>query len=159
MCYQRWNIRTAYAQWWQQNWKHIQAIVQVAAKFVTLHHACQVPVSCRHKPNINMVRPAAAQAFEFLFLQYTQQLGLQCQGNVTHLIQKERPFVGHFKTTDLLRDSAGESALLMAKKLAFQQIEWDGGAIQFYERTSATRADVVDCARDQLLTRAGFPLN
>src|SRR5580700_1933977 len=46
----------------------------------------------------------------------------------------------------------------MAKKLAFQQIERNGRAIQFYVRASAARADVVNRARDQLLAGAGFSL-
>jgi len=47
----------------------------------------------------------------------------------------------------------------VAKKLAFQQIEWDGSAIQLYEMASAARADVVNGARDQLLTGARFSLD
>src|SRR5258708_6918144 len=106
-----------------------------------------------------MVGPAAAQALELLFLQNTQQFGLQGQWNITYLIEKERSFVGHLKTAYLLRNRACECALLMAKQLAFQQIERDGSAVQLDERTSAPRADVVDRARNQLLTCARFSLN
>jgi len=52
------------------------------------------------------VSPVAAQALELLFLQHTQQFGLQHRWNISHLIQEERPFVSQFEATNLLRDSA-----------------------------------------------------
>jgi hypothetical protein len=47
--------------------------------------------------------PIAAQAFELLFLKYTQKLRLQRRWNIAHLVQKKRAFVGEFETADLLR--------------------------------------------------------
>jgi hypothetical protein len=47
----------------------------------------------------------------------------------------------------------------MAKKLAFQQIEWNGGAIQLYEWPPAPRAEIVNRPRDQLLAGAGLSLD
>src|SRR3984885_1701893 len=100
----------------------------------------------------------AAQAFKFLLLQYAQKFGLQRQGNIADLIQEKRAFVCHLETADLLRDGACESALLMAKKFAFQQIERNRSAIQFYVGAPAARADIVNRARDEFLARAGFTL-
>src|ERR1017187_731110 len=47
----------------------------------------------------------------------------------------------------------------MAKKFTLQQIQRNGSAIQLYERSSAPWADVVNCARYQLLAGAGFSLD
>jgi hypothetical protein len=47
----------------------------------------------------------------------------------------------------------------MAEKLAFQQIERNGGAVHLDERPSAPRADVVNRARDKLLAGARFSLD
>ena len=47
----------------------------------------------------------------------------------------------------------------MPKKLAFQQIERDSCTIQFYERTAASCADIVNCASDQFFAGACFALN
>jgi hypothetical protein len=58
-----------------------------------------------------------------------------------------------------LRYGSGERASLVTKKLAFQQIERNGSAIQLYERTPASRAEVVNCARDQLLAGACLSLD
>src|SRR5713226_3905535 len=120
MFHQRWNVFPALPQRWQWDRKHIQTVVEVATKFVALHHVNQIPVGRSYEANVYLVSPAAAQALEFLLLQHTQQFGLQRQWNVSHLVQEQSPFVSQFETTNLLCDSACKSAFLMAKKLAFQ---------------------------------------
>jgi hypothetical protein len=60
---------------------------------------------------------------------------------------------------DLLRYGSGEHAFLVTKKLTFQQIQRNGSAIESYERTLALRAEVVNCARDQLLAGACLSLD
>src|SRR5437588_6696451 len=144
------NVLAALAQWRQRDRENIQTVVEVDAKFAPLHHLHQVTVCCRHQPNVHLVSTSAAQAFELLFLQDTQQLGLQCRWNIAHLVQEERSLVGHFEATNLLCDSAGKGALLVTKELAFQQVEGNGSAVQLYERTAAPQTDVVNRPRDQL---------
>jgi hypothetical protein len=103
--------------------------------------------------------PIAAQAFELLLLQYPQEFGLQCRRNVAHLIQEERTFVGQFETADLLRDRTGERTSLVAERLAFQQIQWNGSAVQFHERASSPRTGVVNYVRDEFLAGACLALD
>jgi hypothetical protein len=105
------------------------------------------------------MRASTAQALELLFLKNTQEFGLQAGRNISHLVQEQGSLVGHFEATNLLRDSAGKSALLVAKKLAFQKIEGNSSAIQLYERASTTRAEIVNRASDEFLTGTGFSLN
>ena len=105
-----------------QDRKHIQAVVEVAAKFALPYHLRQISVCCRHQPNVHLMSPIAAQTFELLFLQYAQELRLQCRRNIAHLVQEERAFVGQFETAYLLCDRPGERASLVAKQLTFQQI-------------------------------------
>src|SRR5713226_6014278 len=156
MCDQCRNVFPALPQRWQRDRKHIQTVVEVAAKFVALHHVTQIPVGRSDEPNVHLMSPSAAQAFELLFLQDTQQFGLQAWWNIAHLVQEQRPFVGQFETANLLRYGSGERASLVAKKLAFQQIERNGRAIQFNEWASAPRAQIVNRACDQLLAGACF---
>src|ERR1700739_639625 len=103
--------------------------------------------------------PGAAQAFKFLLLQDAQQFGLQSRRNVAHFVEKERAFVGQLETANLLCYGTGECASLVAKKLAFQQIERNGGAIQLYKRAPEPRAQTVNCACNQLFARACFSLD
>src|SRR5882724_42978 len=103
---QRRNIFSARTQRRQRNWKYIQAIVEITAKFASFDHFSQISVGRGDEANVYLVSPAAAQAFEFLFLQDAQQFGLQRQRNVSHLVQEQCPFVGQFEPANLLRDSA-----------------------------------------------------
>lgn len=76
------------------NRKHIQAVIQIAAKLPLVHAAQQIPVSGRDQPEVNLQRFRAAQPFEFLILQYPKQLRLQLQRNFSNFIQKQRPVIG-----------------------------------------------------------------
>jgi hypothetical protein len=42
-----------------------------------------------HQPDVDVMCPAAAQTFELLFLQYTQQFRLQRQRDIAYFIQKQ----------------------------------------------------------------------
>src|SRR6266850_2711770 len=159
MFHQCWNVFAACPQRWQGDRKHIQTVVEVAAKFVAFHHVSQISVGRSYEPNIHLVSPSAAQALKLLLLQDTQQFGLQSGRNISHLVQEERPFVGQFEAADLLRNGACKGALLMSKELAFQEIERNGSAIQLYEWASAPHTEVVNRARDQLLAGACFSLD
>ena len=68
MCDQCRNVFPALPQRRQRYRKHIQTIVEVAAKFVALHHVTQIPVGRSDEPNVHLMSPTAAQAFELLFL-------------------------------------------------------------------------------------------
>jgi hypothetical protein len=105
-------------------------------------------MSCSYKPNIHLVSSTAAQAFEFLFLQYSEQFGLQLRRNVADLVKEEGALVGQLEPAKFLRNGSSERALFVAEQLAFQQIQWDGSAVQLDERASAPRADIVNRARN-----------
>ena len=122
MCHQRRNIFWACPQGWQHDRENVQPIIEVAAKFAPVHHLHQITICCRHQPDVHLISPSAAQAFELLFLQHAQQFGLQCRRYIAHLVQEERASVSQFETANLLRDRSGEGASLVAKKLTFQQI-------------------------------------
>jgi len=143
----------------QQNRKDVQAVVQVDAEFSAPDHLCEIAVRGGDQAHIDVMGAPAAQALEFLFLQDAKQFGLQCRRNVADLIQKQRALVGQLEPANLLRDCAGERALLVAEQLAFEQIQRNGRAIHFDEGASASRADVVNGARDQFLAGTRFPLD
>src|SRR6266853_1766491 len=109
------NVFTARPQRRQRDRKYIQTIVEIAAKFVALHHFNQISMGRSYEANVHLVSPAAPQALELLLLQNTQQFWLQWQRNVAHLVQEQRSFVSQFETSNLLRDSTSKSAFLVAK--------------------------------------------
>src|SRR5271169_358839 len=81
------NIFAACPQWRQQDGENIEAIVEIATKFVPLHHLLQISVCRTHQADVYAMRPTASETFELLFLQNSQKLGLQCQRNIANLVQ------------------------------------------------------------------------
>src|SRR5260370_31624586 len=63
-------VRTAGPQWWQKDSEHVQPIIEIAAKFVPLHHLCQVSVGSSREPNVHMGGPSTRHPLEPLFLQH-----------------------------------------------------------------------------------------
>src|SRR5262250_2254824 len=102
------------------------------------------------------MRPATAQTFEFLFLEYAQQFGLQGERNIPNFVEEKRSVIGQLKPPDFLCDGPRKGALLVSKKLAFQQIKGNGRAIQLDEGTPTSRAEVMDRAGDEFLAGAGL---
>ena len=88
--------------------------------------AREVAIGRGDEPDVDADRLVAAEALEFLFLQHAQEFRLQLERNVADLVEEQRAAVGQLEAADLLRDRAGERALLVAEQLAFEQAgrEW-----------------------------------
>jgi hypothetical protein len=84
------NIFRAFPQGRCADWKHVEPVIQIAAKLVLEDHAFQVSMGGSDDAHVHFLRSRAAQAFEFTLLQYTQQLGLPLQRNITDLVQGAR---------------------------------------------------------------------
>ncbi len=104
------------------------------------------------QPDINLMSAVAAESFEFLLLQNTQQFRLKFQRDVADFVQKKRALIRQFKAPHFLSDCASERSLFMTEQLALQKPQRNRGAIQFHEGAFAARAQIVDRAGNQLLT-------
>ena len=71
-----------------------------------------------------------SETFEFLFLQNTEELGLQCEWHIADFIKKESSFVSQFEAANSLCDRARKSPSFMAKEFTLQQVEGDRGTVQ-----------------------------
>src|SRR5271154_3152012 len=116
MHHQRGNVLTSCTQRRNKYRKYVQTVVKIAAKLTVLCHLRKIAIGCSHEPDVNLVSPVPAQPFELLFLQYTQQLWLQCRWNITDLIQEERAFVSHLEAAELLCKGSRECTFLVPKK-------------------------------------------
>ena len=96
---------------------------------------------------------------ELAFLQDAEELGLELERDLAHFVEKDGPPVGELEPTDLVRDRAGEGALLMPEQLALDQTGGDGGAVELDEGLVIPTAQAVDRAGDELLPGAGLALN
>ncbi|HJY93250.1 MAG TPA: hypothetical protein VJ255_23390, partial [Candidatus Acidoferrum sp.] len=134
-------------------------IVQVAAKFLTVHHSLEVPVRRGDDAHVYAVGTTTSETFELLFLQNSEQFGLQCEWHIADFIKEECPFVSQFEAANSLCNCARKSSPFVAKELTLEQIEWNGGTVQLYQGPAAARARIVDRVSDEFLASAGLALD
>src|SRR5215469_11161798 len=109
-----------------------------------------------NKPDINLMGAVAAEPLEFLLLQNAQQFRLKFKRDIADLVQEKRALVRQFKAAHFLSNRPGECSFFMTEQLTLQQPQRYRSAIQFHERASATSAQIVDRAGNQLLTGSGL---
>src|SRR5688572_19618054 len=89
-----------------------------------------------------------------LGLENPEQLALEWQRKVAHLVEEHRPTVRQLEQADLTRACPRERSLLMPEELGLGERLRNRGAIQRNERLSSARRTTVELACDQLLARS-----
>ena len=107
--------------------------------------------------HVALARDVAADALVDSFLQDAQQLHLHRQAHVADLVEEQRAALGDLEAALAGGDRAGERALLVAEQFGLEQLGGNGAAVDGDERTLAARAERMDGARGDLLSRTGFP--
>jgi hypothetical protein len=72
--------------------------------------------------HVHLERQAGTDALEALLLQHPQQLGLHGRLDLADLVEHQRAAVGQLEPPLAELVSAGERALLVAEKLALEQL-------------------------------------
>src|SRR5664280_2243035 len=137
----------------------VEPKVEILPKLVFLDAFFEPPIGGGDDPDIDLEGAVAPDSLELTLLQDAQELGLEVGWNFADLVEQDRSAVGQFKPAFALGKRAGEGALFMAEKLAFDQVFGNGGAIDSYERGIGARAFAVKSAGDQFLASAAFALN
>ncbi len=134
----------------------VEAEEQVLAKRALLDREAQVLVGRRHDADIGLDRRASADGRIFALLKHAQKPRLRLHRHVADLVQKERSSFGLLEAAGGPVGRAGEGALLVAEKLALDQVARDRRHVDRDERPALALAVVMQGARDQLLARAGL---
>ena len=137
---------------------HIQAVIQVLAEFAVHDRLLQIQVGGGHHAHVHLHGVLAADALEFVVLQYLQQLGLKLDIHVADFVQQDGPAVGHFEHAGLLLECAGEGPPLVPKEFALYQFRRKSGAIELEKRLVCSGRESVEFARNYFLPAAGFAL-
>ena len=95
-----------------------------------------------HKAEINDLVGACPQTLHAAGFEDAQQLCLQGQRHVADFVKEQRSAGGLFDAAGTRAVGAGEGALVMAEKFAFQQFCRDGGAVHGNQRALAARGAV-----------------
>ena len=139
--------------------KHVQAKIQIAPEAALHHTLFKVAVGSCEDADIDGYPFGAAYRPYLLFLQGTQHLGLQIDGQFSDFIEKNCSAFGHGHQSIFGLICAGECAFYVSKQFAFNQSRHQRSAIDRDERLIAERAGIVDGAGDHLLAGAAFPQN
>ena len=89
-------------------------------------------------------------------LEGAQQLGLQGQGQLGHLVEEHRAPPGGLQQPGLFPLAAGEGAPLVAEQLALEQAVGDRRAVDAHERLPGPAGRLVDDLGQVLLADPGF---
>src|SRR6476660_2130638 len=78
------------------------------------------------------------------------------QRQFTNFVQKNGSLVCLFEQAAVIRYGAGKCATDMTKELTFNEVFWDGAAIDSYKRFVFSLAVIMDRTRCQFFTRAAL---
>ena len=100
-----------------------------------------------------------ANTVEIAVRQHAQQTRLQIGWHIADFIKKQGAPLGLLKAPAPLRRCTGEGTTLVAKQLALEQRFRQAAAVDGDEVALASRARLVQAARDEFLAGAGFALD
>src|SRR6185436_6838596 len=96
---------------------------------------------------------------EDAFLQNAKQLALQFKGNLAYFIQEKSSLISQHEPSDAVSYGSRESPLYMAEELAFKELARDRSAIHSYQCAVVPRAESMNRACRQFLSRPRFSAN
>jgi hypothetical protein len=102
------NILAALPQWRHLEGDHVDAVVQILAKFTLFHLTVEIEVgranhACRKRHGLLTAHPKEAS-----LIKEPQQLGLKRQRQFADFIQKERALAGALRVALMARLGAGD---------------------------------------------------
>src|SRR6266404_5230597 len=116
-------------------------------------------MSCHNDANVHLDGLVTADALDFAFFQYAEQLCLHRHGHVADFIEKQRAAFSLFEFAYALDGRAGERSLFVAKEFRFDQFRGNSRAIQRDEWMLVARRFLMDGARNEFLASAGLAKN
>ena len=144
---------------WHPDGNHVQSIKEILTKRSLRSSLIEHSVRGRDDAHVHLNRLRSAHPFEFALLKHPEQLGLNLQGHITHLIEKQRARIRQLEASGLVLDRAGEGPPHVSEQFAFQQIGGQRRAIDGDHFFGRARAVEVDGVCHQLLSRPALSLN
>src|ERR1043165_206183 len=133
---------------------HVEPVIEILAEYAFLNGTDDVAIrGCDH-PHVHLQLLVAPDARESAVLEEAQQLGLKRPAHVADLIEEDRALMRFLHATRLLFDRAGERALFVTEKFAFEQGLRNGGAVDADVIMLRALAQAVQRARNKFLAGA-----
>src|SRR6185312_3729499 len=133
--------------------------VEILAELALLHFLAQILLGRGDDADVDIDGAIAADATDLALLEHAQELGLQIERELAELVEEDGAPVRRFEG-DLPRGGrAGERALLVAEQLRLDERARDRAAVDDDERLVLAARQIVDRARDEIFSGAGFALD
>src|SRR5712664_1020209 len=149
-------IGAAFAEWRNHESENVEPEIKIFAEAAGFHSGRKINVGEGDKARFDAQGFRAAEAFKRALLQNAQELALRSRRKRGDFIENDGAVAAELETAELALDRAGKSAALVAEEFAFDQLRRKAGAINFQERRIAARAELMNQAREVVLTGATF---
>ena len=115
------NVVRPLAQGRHVEWHNVEAMVEILSKATGFDLRSEIAVRRCENPHIDSRRASAAHRRELLFLDEAEQLALHLQGQLSHLVEKNRAVGRICQPTDTPLLRAGEGTSLVTEELTLDQ--------------------------------------
>ena len=153
---ERQDVGGAFAQGGHLDGEHAEAEVEVFAEGAGGDGAGEVGVGERDQARVDGERFGAAEALEAALFEHAQKFRLRGRGEGGDFVENDGAGAGHFQAAELAFDGSGEGAALVAEQFGFDQFLRQAGAIDFQVGRVASRAELVDEAREMVFAGAAL---
>jgi serine/threonine protein kinase len=137
---------------------HREAKEQIVAESSLLHLTIEIPSGGRKHAHIDLEPAIATDPLHLAALDGTQELGLECDVEIPHLVDQERPAVSLLEDSLPRGDGSREGATLVAEERRLDQAGRNGGAIEHHERLARPSTGLVNRLGQKLLARPRLAL-
>ncbi|MPM67283.1 hypothetical protein SDC9_114205 [bioreactor metagenome] len=157
MLRQQRNVLNQAAQGGRVDGEDVETVIKVLSEALLLHHVLQAAMGGGDYPDIHRHGKPPPDFFNFPLLKHPQDFRLQRQGHVADFVQKDCAAVGQLEFAGVAAlERPGKGSLFVAEQLGFQQIVWNGRAVDADKGLVAAGAELMDRVGHQLLAGAGF---
>ena len=123
------NVLGAVAKGREANGKDVEPIVEIAPKTAGGHIRLEIGVGGGDDADVHAASASAPDAPHLHLLDGAEQLGLQRDVEITHLVDEERPPVRLLEEAAPARHRAGERAPLVPEELTLHQLARQGQVV------------------------------
>src|SRR4029453_3382998 len=151
------NVPRAFAQRRNADREYRQPKIQIFPELLRGDRRLQLAVRRGNDADVDVKRLRAADTFEPLFLERTEDLCLEPQREIPDFVEKQRAAVRELKSARFAGGGPCKCALFMTEQLRLEQRIGNRRAVDGDKRPFRTAAERVQCSGEQLLAGAAFP--
>ncbi len=151
MLRQQRDVATTFPQSRQLDGEHLQPVIEILTEPTLLDHGAKVAVGGRHQPDVGVQGSRATDPLESALFQDAQDFGLDRQGQLSNLVEKQGAAVRHLEASSLSAVSTGEGAFFVSEELALDQRLGNRRAVDRHEGSPTAGRKSMQGASEELL--------